>query len=156
MVVLFRPDCAHCLRLIPKLRERADRGDGAMRLALLDVSAGTAEGSVMGPVGRSAVFGRMKPGTMWIVVPPVGVELVDGQVQRAIAVDHGNLRGRGRVQLRHQPGEANVITLVQRHQTDEAARTGAPADGAIHIACCNVYRHGPNIAQQFRTTASSV
>src|SRR5690606_367753 len=37
-------------------------------------------------------------------------------------------------QIRHQPGQPDVIAFVQRHQADEAARASTPAHRAVHIA----------------------
>jgi hypothetical protein len=89
MVVLYRPDCPHCLQLLPALRARYARSEAAERLALIDISSGQAPGAVEPEEMADSVFGRLSPQRKWILVngPPVGLRMVEGRVRGVLNAD---------------------------------------------------------------------
>ena len=95
LVVLYRPDCAHCQQLIPELTEHfADiqAADGVPpALALIDLSSqANAEWRIPGRIG----FGRLSTDWQWFVTPPVSIGLHNGRVNNVRSGRSGvNLTG---------------------------------------------------------------
>jgi hypothetical protein len=81
LVVLYRPDCDHCQKLLPKLVDRLGDGAGGYRLALIDTSSQTEPSSA---AALGVVYGRLPATKQWLVTPPVGIRLVDGQVRKIL------------------------------------------------------------------------
>lgn len=95
LLVLYRPDCAHCLRIVPPLRDQflAASDAAPRRLALVDLSAGQAAGALSDQTTETApgqatprvVFGRLQPGRRWIATPPIGILLDKGVVTQLLS-----------------------------------------------------------------------
>ncbi|MFO0912478.1 MAG: hypothetical protein U0795_05960 [Pirellulales bacterium] len=95
LLVLYRPDCAHCLRIVPRLRDQflAASDTSPRRLALVDLSAGQAAGALSDQTPETApgqatprvVFGRLQPGRRWIATPPIGILINKGVATRLIS-----------------------------------------------------------------------
>jgi hypothetical protein len=82
LVVLYRPDCAHCQRIVPVLRGKFAEFNDGQRLALIDLS-GVTESR---PIASSPiVVGRLPPTKQWFVTPPVGAYLVAGNVLQILS-----------------------------------------------------------------------
>jgi len=83
VVLLYRADCDHCQRAIPRYVEwmgKLSAGGGVMQLALVEVPP-FVEGQEVAMASRKpAVYGRLSDGNEWIVGTPVAVTIVDGNV----------------------------------------------------------------------------
>jgi hypothetical protein len=86
IVLLYRQDCDHCQRAIPRYRTLAEQGKGqpnALRVALVEMPpyAARSPDSVMST--STVLIGRLSDSREWFASTPVAVLLVEGRVVRA-------------------------------------------------------------------------
>ena len=84
LVLLYRADCDHCNRAIPRYAEWISElglGSDGMQLAFVEIPP-YSEGQIE-PL-KPAVYGRLSAGNDWVVGTPMAVTLVDGKVTNVV------------------------------------------------------------------------
>jgi hypothetical protein len=80
VVVLYRWDCDHCRRALPRYEALAARREGRPELPSVALVEVPPYGPSRVSAGRDLVRGRLSADREWFATTPVMIELVDGKV----------------------------------------------------------------------------